>query len=220
MPVQSLADILHAVERGVFPPADLAITVVPPPSNRESAVIAFTGHIVIAADVDAAWVAEHLPPDDLAAPTNPPFLTALEQATDRRVSSLDAMLLAPALTNSADRTAETAGLTELTDLAHHHRVARALQYRDDVHVYGADQDPSSGFVVIGRGLAGRLEVAIEVPDHSKGQGHGRRLAMAARALIPPETHIWAQITPGNAASLRAFLAAGYAPVGSEALLIK
>jgi hypothetical protein len=229
MPVQSLADILRAVERGVFPPADLAMTVVPPPSNRESAVIAFTGHIVIAADVDAAWVAERIPPGDLAAPTNPPFLTALEQATDRHVSSLDAVLLAPALTNSADRADATTGLTELTNLAHHPRVARALQYRDDVHVYGANgtnqdtQDPigpDGGIVVIGRGLAGRLEVAIEVPDHTQGQGHGRHLATAARALIPPETHIWAQITPGNAASLRAFVAAGYEPVGSEALLIK
>jgi hypothetical protein len=167
MPVQSLADILRAVERGVFPPADPAITVVPPPSNRESCVIAFTAHIVIAADVDAAWVAERIPPGDLAAPTSPPFLTALEQATGRRVSSLDVMLLAPALTDPSDRTAATTGLTELTDLARHPRVERALQFRDDVHVYGAHPSatsspnssthdgngPDSGIVVIGRGLA-------------------------------------------------------------------
>jgi hypothetical protein len=43
--------------------------------------------------------------------------------------------------------------------------------------------------------------------------------VAARALIPAGTSIWAQVTPGNAASLRAFLAAGYQPVGSEALLV-
>src|SRR5947199_219730 len=63
------------------------------------------------------------------------------------------------------------------------------------------------------------ESCVEVPPNARHQGHGRRLALAARALIPPTNSIWAQITPGNAASLRAFLAAGYQPVGSEALLL-
>jgi hypothetical protein len=31
--------------------------------------------------------------------------------------------------------------------------------------------------------------------------------------------VWAQVSPGNAASVRAFLAAGYRPVGAEALLV-
>lgn len=212
----TLADILRAVEHGVFPPPDLSITVVPAPSDRESCVVAFTAHIVIAADVTPAWVADRVPPGDLSAPTNPPFLSALEQATGRRVNALDAMLLAPALTDPADRAAATTGLTELTD-HNHPRVERAWRYRDDVRVYG---DQYGGLVVTGRGLAGRLECAIEVPEHSRGKGHGRRLATAARALIPADAHIWAQVTPGNAASFRTFLAAGYKPVGSEALLVK
>lgn len=81
MPLESLADILRGVERDVFPPPDLGITVVPAPSDRESCVVAFTAHIVIAADVGAAWVADRVPPGDLSAPTNPPFLSALEKAT-------------------------------------------------------------------------------------------------------------------------------------------
>jgi hypothetical protein len=84
-------------------------------------------------------------------------------------------------------------------------------------VYG---DQHGGLVLTGRGLAGRLECAIEVPERARGKGHGRRLATAARALIPADAHIWAQVTPGNAASFRTFLAAGYKPVGSEALLVK
>ncbi|RZT14906.1 hypothetical protein EV649_5686 [Kribbella sp. VKM Ac-2569] len=208
----SLADILRGVERGVFPPPDLGLTVVPAPSERESCVVAFTGHIVIAADVDPAWVAERVPDGDPFAPTNPPFLAALEEFTDRQVNAIDAMLLAPALTDPA----AVAGLTELTD-HNHPRVEHALRYRDDVRVYG---DAHGGLVVIGRGLAGRLECAIEVPPDARGQGNGRRLALAARALIPPDASIWAQITPGNAASLRTFLAVGYKPVGSEALLVK
>jgi hypothetical protein len=75
-------------------------------------------------------------------------------------------------------------------------------------------------VLTGRGVAGRLEVALEVPEASREKGHGRRLALAARALIPPDAHIWSQVSPGNAASTRTFLAANYLPVGAEALLTR
>jgi hypothetical protein len=44
------------------------------------------------------------------------------------------------------------------------------------------------------------------------------LAAAARHLVPDGRPIWGQVAPGNAASLRAFLAAGYVPVGAEVLL--
>ncbi|MEU4192614.1 GNAT family N-acetyltransferase [Kribbella sp. NPDC026611] len=221
----TLADILRRVEKGVYPPPDLGVSVVPAPADRECCVVAFSGHIVIAADVDPAWVAERVPPGDLAAPTNPPFLSALAELTGRRVSSIDAMLLAPALTDPAERTTATATLTELTNL-NHPRVDRAWRYREEVRVYGANPGHADtgvglgGLVIIGRGLAGRLECAIEVPPADRGHGTGRRLAYAARALIPPTTSIWAQVTPGNAASFRTFLAAGYKPVGSEALLVK
>jgi GNAT superfamily N-acetyltransferase len=212
----TLADILRGIESGVFPAPDLGVTVVPAPSPREACVVALTGHIVIAADVDPAWVAERVPAGDLSASTNPPFLSALEEFTGRRVNAIDAMLLAPALTDPADRKAATIGVTELTN-HDHPRVERAWRYRDDVRVYG---DEYGGLVLTGRGLAGRLECAIEVPEEARGKGHGRQLATAARALIPHDAHIWAQVTPGNAASFRTFLAAGYKPVGSEALLVK
>ena len=195
----------------MFPAPDLGISVVPAPSPREACVVAFTGHIVIAADVDPAWVAERVPPGDLSAPTNPPFLSALEEATGRRVNALDAMLLAPALTDPSERAEATAGLTELTD-HDHPRVERAWRYRDDVRVY---VDAYGGLVLTGRGLAVASSARSKYPTTPGVKGHGRRLARAARALIPPDAHIWAQITPGNAASFRTFLAAAYKPVGSE-----
>ncbi|MFG1694953.1 GNAT family N-acetyltransferase [Nonomuraea sp. NPDC049309] len=74
----------------------------------------------------------------------------------------------------------------------------------------------AGLLAVGRGVGGRWEVAIEVePDH-RGRGLGRLLATAARHLAPGP--LWAQVAPGNAASVRAFIAAGYAPVGAEVLL--
>src|SRR5207245_372679 len=74
-----------------------------------------------------------------------------------------------------------------------------------------------GVLVLGRGLTNRWEMAYEVDEAARGRGLGRALATAARTLLPPGTPIWAQVAPGNAASLRATLAAGYTPVGAEVL---
>lgn len=212
----TLADILRGIEGGVFPTPDLSISVVPAPSDRELCVAAFTAHIVIAADVSPAWVADLIPDGDLSAPLNPPFLYALEQLTGRRVNAIDQLLLAPALADPALRRAAVEGLVELTERGHP-RIERAWRYRDAVRAF---VDPYGGLVLTGRGVAGRLEVALEVPGSSREKGHGRRLALAARALIPPDAHIWAQVSPGNAASTRTFLAADYKPVGAEALLTR
>jgi len=46
------------------------------------------------------------------------------------------------------------------------------------------------------------------------------VAAAARHLVPGGAPVWAQIAPANAASVRAFLAAGFTPVGAEAHLIQ
>ncbi|GAB2561144.1 GNAT family N-acetyltransferase [Kribbella endophytica] len=212
----TLADILRGIEDGVFPDPDLATSVVPAPSARETCVIGLTGHLVVAADVTPEWIAEHLDLTDLAAPLNPPFLHALEQFTGREVNGIDAMLLAPAIADEAERAELVAGLTPFTDESHP-RIRRARRYRDEVRAYTTSD---GGLVLTGLGLAGRQEVALEVTEGSRGRGIGRHLARAARALVPVDTHIWAQVTPGNAASLRMFLAAGYVPVGSEALLVR
>lgn len=73
-------------------------------------------------------------------------------------------------------------------------------------------------MLVGHGVAARWEVAIEVDPGYRGHGLGRALASAARHLVPAGRPLWAQIAPANAASVRAFLAAGFRPVGAEALL--
>src|SRR5262249_1839971 len=104
--------------------------------------------------------------------------------------------------------------TPVADLDHP-RVRRARRYRDDVRAYTVP----GGMVAIGRGLAGRWEVSLEVEDGYADRGLGRAMARAARSLGPAGRPLWAQIASGNAASVRAFLAAGYVPVGQEALLV-
>ncbi len=154
------------------------------------------------------WVRRQLPPGDLAAPLSPPFLQALAAATNRRVGTIDVLCVTESLPGSppVELTAEP--------VSTHARVRRALSYRDEVQTWRAD----GGVVLLGRGVGGRLEMAVEVDPDQRGQGLGRRLITAARHLTPTGTSLWAQVAPGNAASLRAFLAAGFVPVGAEVLL--
>jgi hypothetical protein len=44
-------------------------------------------------------------------------------------------------------------------------------------------------------------------------------AVAARHLVPAGQPVWSQQAAGNARSIRAFHAAGFRPVGAEALLL-
>ncbi len=105
-------------------------------------------------------------------------------------------------------------LLERHDLDDHPRVVRSRQHRRDVVVYGDD----AGLVTIGRGLVDRLEVSVEVFEAGTG-GAGRRLISEALALVPAGDTVFAQVAPGNAASLRAFLGCGFLPIGAETLLV-
>jgi GNAT superfamily N-acetyltransferase len=179
----TLAGILDEVGRGRWLPSDGGVLVVPPPSARSHAVLGFTARHVIVTDAEEAWVRAQLPPGDLSAPLNPPFLSALCARTGRRVNNP--------------------------------RVRRALRYRDEVRVWTV----TGGGLILSRGLAGRWELAVEVEEAARGRGLGRALVTAARHLVPDGALLWAQVAPGNAASVRAILAAGFVPVGAEALLV-
>ncbi|WP_188197422.1 GNAT family N-acetyltransferase [Nonomuraea sp. SYSU D8015] len=205
MSVRSLADLLADVERGRTPEADGGLTILPQPSPRDAGVIAFTGHHVVFADLAPEWIRDRLPPDDLSAPLGPPFLQALAERTGRGIGTVDLLGLARPLGGPPP-----VPLEEITG-TDHPRVARALGYRDGVRVWTCE----GGLLTVGRGVAGRWEAAVEVEPGHRGRGLGRLLARSARHLV--RDPVWAQIAPGNAASVRAFLAAGYLPVGAEVL---
>jgi GNAT superfamily N-acetyltransferase len=209
MRAHRLADVLADVAAGRFPPVDGGVTVVPAPSPRDSGVLGFTAHAVVFADADPAWVTAQLPAGDLAAPLSPAFLQALCRHTGREMHTIDMLCTATPRPGPPPL-----GLVPEPDRSHP-RIARALRYRDDVRAWRAD----GGVVLLGRGIAERWEASVEVDPGSRGHGLGRALAAAARHLVPPGTPLWAQISPANAASVRAFLAAGFTPVGAEAHLI-
>jgi FR47-like protein len=201
--------LLSKVEAGKHLPTDPWLAVVPQPAGRTGAVLAFPGHFVIAADVPPEWVHAQLPEVDFCAPLNPPFLSAICTRLGRRVENVDMVTLAEPAPGDPE-----VELNPIDD-ADHPRVRRAHRYRDDVRVWTAP----GGVLILGRGLCGRWEAAVEVVEESRNAGLGRRLAAAARHLVPNGRPVWAQIAPGNAASVRAFLAAGYRPIGAEALLV-
>ncbi|TDD24435.1 GNAT family N-acetyltransferase [Nonomuraea diastatica] len=204
--MESLTELLAEVQHGRPPAADGGVTIVPQPSPRDAGVIAFTAHTVVFTDLDPGWVRDRLPADDLSAPLCPPFLQAMAGRTGRRIGNVDLLGMAPPLGGPPP-----VPLSEVTG-SDHPRVARARRFRDAVRVWTGQ----GGLLAVGRGVAGRWEIAVEVEPGRRGRGAGRTLATCARHLVPEP--VWTQVAPGNAAAVRAFLAAGYQPVGAEVLL--
>jgi L-amino acid N-acyltransferase YncA len=105
------------------------------------------------------------------------------------------------------------------DLTTHARARFASDVRDDVEVWAAA--PGAGkdgaVVTLSRGMGGLPEISIELPAELQGRGVGRALIAEARRAVPLGTTLVPAVAPGNAASVRAFLAAGFRPVGSVQL---
>ena len=200
-----LRAILERAAGASFPPADGGVEVLSPDGAGTRAVVAFSGHAYVLADVDPDELAA-LGADGYGGASKPDVLRAVAGA-DREIGSLDVVLVTTGGTGER--------LERRHDLDHHPRVQRATHHRRDVEVYGDDV----GLVILARGLVDRRELSVELLDPaSGGRGEGRRLIRAGLAAIPPGEWCWAQVAPGNAASLRAFLACGFIPVCSEVLI--
>ncbi|QKW23587.1 hypothetical protein HUT16_34850 [Kitasatospora sp. NA04385] len=200
-----LAYLLAAAE-GRFPPADGRVTVLPPLPGGLECSVAFTGHAVLATALDARRVAA-AGADGYGGSLAPGFLLHLA-GPGGWIGVTDATLTARA-TGGPPRLATLHGLDD------HPRVRFARDLRTDVTVHGDER----GLVTLATGLAGRRELGIELHDtRDGGRGHGRSLLRDALTLLPAGTPLFAAVAPGNARSLRAFLAGGFTPVGSEVLL--
>jgi GNAT superfamily N-acetyltransferase len=206
-----LLDVLLDAAAGRPPAPDCSVELLPPPPGPVDAVLSFTAHSYVAAAVDPERLRSRLRPDDPGAATKPEFLAWLAAELGRRAGQIDMLLAAPHLEGSLPL-----DLEPRDDLATHPRVSRANRYRQQLRVLA---DPEgSAVVLLGRGLAGRWEVAFEVDPDRRDRGLGRALATAARHLVPQGEPLFAQVTPGNVASVRVLLAAGYRPIASEVLL--
>ncbi len=181
------------------------VEVLPPDRCGAWAIAEFTGHaFVLAARSPGDEVFERV--DAFGGVTRPRFV--LELAGDDAVIGSHDMVLV-----RRGGSAATA-LPVVTDFDDHPRVSAARRHRRDVRVLGDER----GLVTIGTGLAGRTELTVEVVSGDPGTGAGRELILGGLADVPTGTRVFAQVAPGNAASVRAFLACGFTPIGSEILI--
>jgi GNAT superfamily N-acetyltransferase len=207
--VHELAKVLDGVAHGVFPEPNGRVEVVGAPPDGPGAIVCFTAHTYVALDIEPEEVAARAPAGELSVPMSTGFVQWAAARTGTVDGGQD--LVFCALARGGPPEVEL----ELVDEHDHARVARAALHRDTTRIYVTrDRD---ALVVLGRGLTRRWELAFEVEPHARGAGVGRRIAMAARTLLPAGTPIWAQVAPGNAQSVRAVMAAGFVPIGSEVL---
>jgi GNAT superfamily N-acetyltransferase len=203
-----ILELLHAAARGDFPPEDGVTQVVGAAAGAQAAVLSFTAHHVVAADVPADEVLAAVDPTNLNGPVAPSVLAWLAERTGLRAGSLDVVLAwVP------ERGLPAAAAVREVSPGDHPRIVRARRWRHDLRVFAGED----GLVVFGRGLADRLELSMEVAPSRRGQGRARGLVAAALAAAAPSEPVFAQVAAANAASLRALQPAGFAAVGAEVL---
>ena len=58
------------------------------------------------------------------------------------------------------------------------------------------------------------------PTAAESPARGRSMIADARGLVAGDDFLFAAVSPGNARSLRAFLAAEFRPIGSEVIIAR
>src|SRR5262249_57600978 len=127
---------LFAAAHGEHPPPDGFVEVLPSPGGPADAIVDFTAHLVVAADVPADEVLHALPSGELSAWTHPSFQLWLAQRLGTRPGSRDLVMAAPAA-DSADLELVGGG-----DLGGHHRGPRAARYRGETRVVAGPEGRS------------------------------------------------------------------------------
>lgn len=209
-----LAVLLDAAA-GTPPPVDLGVEFVPPLGPGLRCVLSFTGHAYLATDQPPGEFAD-LAPDGLGRAVHPDVLLRLA-GPGGAVGVLDATLVGHGRGDAGSPGGSPVGspvMAERADLAAHPRVRHAVRLRRDVRVFGDDR----GLVTLGRGLAGRRELSIEVDASRQGRGIGPGLLADGLTLVPAGEPVFAAVSPGNVRSLRLFLGAGFEPVASEVIV--
>lgn len=233
-----LLTIMNAAAEGTFPPADGVVEVMPLfEGSPHIYILELTGHSYVMTNRTQAEL-EAVGADGFGGVMHPNVLnflangftmaaqTALDTGSDQdnhvqsgaHIGCHDALLVARGTGTPGSLTggAIIEGLLpHRTDLDHHPRVEYAKVRRRHVQVYGDDR----GLVTLGRGIADRWEISVEVDPANRTAGNARALINEALSHIPSDQWCFAEVSPGNAASLRAFLAADWTPIGAEIIIM-
>jgi hypothetical protein len=205
-----LAGLISAAADGRFPEADGGWRRVPPWRPGLEAIVAFTGHAVFAVGPDIPdELLVSLGADGLGGAHDPRLITALA-GPGGWIDSLDILL--------AGRGTGGEGvpprLADRPDLADHPRMMFAARIRRRPRPVGYADPRRGAIAVISEGIGGLTELGFELEPGYRGRGGGARLVGDALTLIPSGQPVIAAVAPGNAASVRALMSAGFTPLGS------
>ena len=205
-----LACLIAAAAAGRFPDPDGSWERVPLWRPGLEAIFSFTAHAVfaVAPDISDRRIAS-LGADGFGGAHDPRLIAALA-GPDGWIDVLD-MLLAG---HGTARPGVAPLLVGRPDLTAHSRVRFAARIRDEPRVLGYPDPGRSAVATISRGMAGLTELSFEIEPGRRGQGGGARLAADALSVLPAGQLAVAAVAPGNAASVRALLSAGFTPLGS------
>jgi hypothetical protein len=188
---------------GRFPHPDGSVEVIPPWRPGVEGVVSLTGRAYVATSREPSEL-HRWGLDGFGAALDPRFLAWLA-GTHGWCDCLDLLLAATGTgTGGPERISGVDG----------ERLRHARAVRSDVVTHGDHR----GVVTVGTGIAGLVEIGVEVVAERRGQGAGRGLVADALGLAPAGAPVLAAVAPGNAASVRAFLAAGFTPIGSVQLV--
>jgi ribosomal protein S18 acetylase RimI-like enzyme len=194
-----VGEVLAEAARGRFPEPDGTVEVVSPWLPGVEAVVSLTGRAYIATGRPTAAVLARRP-DGFGGAVDPRFVTWLAGPAGW-YDCLDVLLMSVGT--------GAGGPPSRPDLADHPRARHAGLIRADVVVYGDRR----GLITLGAGVGRLPEIGVELAD-ATGTGVGRSLIRDALGLIGAGDPVVASVAPGNARALRAFLRAGFEPVGS------
>jgi hypothetical protein len=212
-PVHPLAEIIQDADAGRFPAADGGWSRVPTWRDGVEGIVCFTGHAVFAvgSDISHGRIAG-LGADGFGGAAHPRLLSGLAGPAGW-IGSQDALLAGHGTGEGGE-----AALVPRPDLSSHPRAQYAASMRDTPRTYGYPDPARSAVAILSTGLAGLTELSFELEPDRRGGGQATGLIRAALATLPSGELVVAAVTPGNAASLRALLAAGFTPLGSVQLL--
>jgi hypothetical protein len=205
-----LARLIADAAAGRFPDPDGGWHRVPPWRPGLEGIFSFTAHAVfaVAPDITDDRLAA-LGADGFGGAHHPRLITALT-GPDGWFDVLDLLMAG----RGTGRTGVPPPLVDRPDLAGHSRARFAATIRDEPRVLGYPGPYRSALAIISRGIAGLTELSFELEPGRRGQGGGAALAGDALGVVPSGQLVVAAVAPGNAASVRALLSAGFVPLGS------
>ena len=207
-----LARALDGAVHGRFPEPDGRVEVVGRPPDGASVLVCFTAHTIVALDVDVRQVMQR-------ARAGRPIgldgtgVRAMARAGDRIARAQPGCRVGCVSRRVVTRLPSSSRPKAPRILAFDAR--RAIVWISETY----ETPDHSGVVVLGRGVTRRWELAFEVGAGARGRRVGTRMMAAGAPLLPTGTPIWMQVAPANARSLRAAVAAGFRPIGSEILFV-